>query len=132
MRRPRLAVALAGIALAAGGALAGTALADPNETQAALLEGNWFVDVVQEDGDATTVRFAWTDSYFAANACREARKAAGGLPAGRVSVAFGDAEPRTCAQVVENPAASITGPPVSEAPAEEVPVEPAAPSVTAP
>lgn len=131
MRR-RLAVGLAALALAAGGTLAGTALADPNQTQAALLEGNWFVDVVQEDGDATTVRFSWTDSYFAANACREARKAAGGLPAGRVSVAFGDAAPRTCAQVVKDPAASITGPPASEVPVDEIPVEPEVPAVTTP
>jgi hypothetical protein len=127
--RRRIATGLAGLAIVAGGALAGTALADPNETQAALLEGNWFVELVQEEGNATTVRFSWTDSYFARNACREARKAAGGIPAGRVSVAFGDAAPRTCAQVAKDPDASIAGPPAS-ADAGATPVEPETPSVT--
>ena len=113
--RSRLTALLAGVAVAGAAVLGGTALADPAAVEDALLERDWFVGEVVEDGDTTTIRFGWTDSYFAANACREARAAAGGAPPARVRVAFGDEAPRTCAQVVANPAASI----IATAPADD-------------
>ena len=114
MRR-RVVTLLACATLTGTGVLGGTALADPAAVEDALIEGDWFVTEVAEEGDTTTVRFGWTDSYFAANACREARAAADGAPPARVRVAFGDQDARTCAQVVANPAASI----ITTAPAQD-------------
>lgn len=101
--RPRHLIAGLGAALL----LAAPALADTTEVRTTLEGQYWFVDGVGEEGGVTTVRFDWTDSYFAANACAQAVKAAGGT-AGDVSVAFGDAEPRPCTEVAADPDASIT------------------------
>lgn len=102
--RPRHLIAGLGAALV----LAVPALADTTAVRTTLEGDYWFVEGVGEEGGVTTVRFDWTDSYFAANACAQAIKAAGGVAAGKISVAFGDAEPRSCAEVATDPDASIT------------------------
>lgn len=102
------------LAVLASAGLGAAALASTEDVETALTERSWFVQDVSQEGDTTTVRLAWTDSYFAANACREARAAADDAPLARVRIAFGDAEPRACTEIVADPLASIASPPASE------------------